>query len=730
MLPPIVLLLNLLLLLNGHVVGAIAELLNLTVHHSTSKVIDCALQPILILVFVAMELHGALLLSDELRFCSGSTAGSYSPRSGYSCEYADIQTDLVSFCLILAFLVGGYTRGFFWDATINLSEKLVDQFIHSTTLVVAVVIPFVEQLFSFTMSQLERLREHKLATISTGALLTLVFACRHFIATYAASVALFCLVFALIGIFTVSAIVLLVCAAQCFVILASSFMRARLCSHVPVTSNNRVTTKSNGRVSSFKGESCASKTSSASPTLATLSSNNNGHTGTSCTTTNQSSVSKGPTSKNAPTETQRPPVTKNPSSTSGSSKPSVLLSTSSDQPSRPSTRTSVSEEVDQYLSHIRILETALDHVSNHNVHLESEKKQLLAENSLLKFNNQNFRHEAFKAEESFQEHLKEMEHLKAANAELCLKLENERRLNLEKDEEFDDRIKAFINEFFPQFIDIASPTSSVTTSPSTRSSNTIASPTSAELSVTATPSAGSSLPFSPGSLYTASPRGNSIVSINSLVKRRKRTTPTGPGLRTPIAIKRFLGEQKYTPDKMEGPQTPATVSSGCSLPCPSETSSKPSTTISPAASVHIPARTGNEHGLSTPRALLTTSIRRRLRQSGYAQPRTPATISTCSPLPFSTATMVSSFGSVSVNSMVKPSRFRNANMPSFESPCANHHDCMEQNGAHVTPYATARAQRFSNFLDFEDSPATVSSSSTLPMPSPSANTSPSHDPFI
>ncbi|KAK8173239.1 hypothetical protein IWX90DRAFT_475909, partial [Phyllosticta citrichinensis] len=181
MLPPIVLLLNLLLLLNGHVVGAIAELLNLTVHHSTSKVIDCALQPILILVFVAMELHGALLLSDELRFCSGSTA------------------DLVSFCLILAFLVGGYTRGFFWDATINLSEKLVDQFIHSTTLVVAVVIPFVEQLFSFTMSQLERLREHKLATISTGALLTLVFACRHFIATYAASVALFCLVFALIG---------------------------------------------------------------------------------------------------------------------------------------------------------------------------------------------------------------------------------------------------------------------------------------------------------------------------------------------------------------------------------------------------------------------------------------------------------------------------------------------------------------------------------------------------
>ncbi|KAK8222536.1 hypothetical protein BKA81DRAFT_351684 [Phyllosticta paracitricarpa] len=183
---------------------------------------------------------------------------------------------------------------------------------------------------------------------------------------------------------------------------------------------------------------------------------------------------------------------------------------------------------------------------------------------------------------------------------------------------------------------------------------------------------------------------------------------------------------------MDGSKTPVTVSSGCSLPCPSEASNQSSTSLSPAMFVHIPAKVGQGPGLPSPDVLSPL-----ISASGgkFSPLNTPATPSESSPLPCpSQATTSRCFGPVSVNSIYKPSYLRFACDIDNESPLVNQTKSTGLASStsiqgYATPFARARAQSFPNYLDFEDSPATVSSSSTLPVPSPS-NTTSTCDPFI
>ncbi|KAK7509415.1 hypothetical protein IWZ03DRAFT_409958 [Phyllosticta citriasiana] len=517
--------LHLLLLLNSGALSAVAELLGIPVHHHVFRIVDCAFQPVLIIVFVAMDLHDALLFSDKQQ----------------------LGLDMVTFYSILAFLIGSYATGFFWAASLDLLAQLTDGFIHSTTVAVAVTIPHVEHVVSVALGQVRGLREYARAVISTGALLALAVACHHSVAAHVADFVLYCLVFTVIGTFLASAIALVAAVSQCFLIIGSCVVEAFL-----------------------------KKSGAPEPTT--------------CITRNVQMNS-------SPLDTQSRNQTRSHShsSASGSSTPSIIPSNSSGQPSRPSTRTSVSEGATDHencLNQIRILQMAIGLLADENFRLSAEKTDVVAENVHLKNTNEGLRRQAFRAEENFEEHCMSMKHLEAANAELCVQLQDERRSNSDKDAEFDERIKEFIRLYFPRHKDISSPKS------------------------------------------TAAPSSPAISST----------------LATPQAsVAKFIS---------------AIASDGSSLP--------------------------------------------------FEPPNTPTQIS--------------------VNSKIKPSRHRYLMTSNSASPLvgyANSNDVASSlnDQMHTPPYAQTRAKRFSNYLDFEPSPATVSSCLTLPVPSPS-NTTSTRDPFI
>ncbi|KAK7545096.1 uncharacterized protein J3D65DRAFT_49253 [Phyllosticta citribraziliensis] len=731
--------LSLLLLVNSRTAYAVAELSGLIIHQKTLKILDCAFEPCVFMAFAAMELHNGLFTMNEQRLGSG------------------LANDVFSFCFILAFLIGSYTIGYFWGSNIDLFEHLAANFIRSTTLAVAVVIPCIDNVASYAMGQLRKLWEHRRAVLSIGAALALAFPCCHLVATHIKSILLYGLVFALVIAFAISALVLVIGVAKGFFILASCIVSAYLNpsnisanrirpsehTRVPVTSRNVSNSKVHGNSHVNLQDSEISSKHDCSP------SNNNGHIGSSPVSNGQSSAPKPSSSPQTDSgkssgcsAAKSNGHTRANSGSSGSSKPSVPRSTSSDQPSRPSTRTSVSEPIDheQCLHNVRVFQMALEQVANENTQLAADKTELSTENAHLKSDNEGLRRQMFMAEENFEEHLKSLKYLEAANAELRIQLEHQCRLNLKKDAEFDERIKTFINNFFPQFDDIAS--SSLPTTPSSgyylpssskTPTNATGSPVSHLSIITnesstprgpqspATVSSGPSLPFSPATPSTCS----RIVSPNSLRKPFRNCTPGRPGLPTPEALNR-----KPDPTvKMVGPSTPATVSSGFSLPCPSEFSAQSSSAISPALLVHLPARVGNGPGLTSPLPMLI----------GDKLPRperlsTPSTVSSGTALPVPTPTTKSSSTKpVPVKSLLRPNGARFSRNSRYESPLARLSSIKRalslRRSGFATPENIDRPQRFSNFLDFEDSPATVSSSSTLPMPSPGNNSS-TCDPFI
>ncbi|KAK8154134.1 hypothetical protein BC567DRAFT_277126 [Phyllosticta citribraziliensis] len=695
--------LSLLLLVNSRTAYAVAELSGLIIHQKTLKILDCAFEPCVFMAFAAMELHNGLFTMNEQRLGSGLANGSYFLLSKPCLGDTDETTDVFSFCFILAFLIGSYTIGYFWGSNIDLFEHLAANFIRSTTLAVAVVIPCIDNVASYAMGQLRKLWEHRRAVLSIGAALALAFPCCHLVATHIKSILLYGLVFALVIAFAISALVLVIGVAKGFFILASCIVSAYLNpsnisanrirpsehTRVPVTSRNVSNSKVHGNSHVNLQDSEISSKHDCSP------SNNNGHIGSSPVSNGQSSAPKPSSSPQTDSgkssgcsAAKSNGHTRANSGSSGSSKPSVPRSTSSDQPSRPSTRTSVSEPIDheQCLHNVRVFQMALEQVANENTQLAADKTELSTENAHLKSDNEGLRRQMFMAEENFEEHLKSLKYLEAANAELRIQLEHQCRLNLKKDAEFDERIKTFINNFFPQFDDIAS--SSLPTTPSSgyylpssskTPTNATGSPVSHLSIITnesstprgpqspATVSSGPSLPFSPATPSTCS----RIVSPNSLRKPFRNCTPGRPGLPTPEALNR-----KPDPTvKMVGPSTPATVSSGFSLP------------LSSGTALPVP---------------------------------TPTTKS-------------SSTKPVPVKSLLRPNGARFSRNSRYESPLARLSSIKRalslRRSGFATPENIDRPQRFSNFLDFEDSPATVSSSSTLPMPSPGNNSS-TCDPFI
>ncbi|KAK7516951.1 uncharacterized protein IWZ02DRAFT_34385 [Phyllosticta citriasiana] len=741
--------LHLLLLANSHAVCAVAELFDLPVHLSVPRTIDCVIQPLLIMGFVTLELHGALFSSDEQRFGPGVTTG------------------LLSYCLLLTFFISTYTLGFFWEASLELFSQLTTKFIECTTLTMAFAIPVMEEIACSALGQLGRLRDYRQTILSSIASVALVFAFHNFLVANAKRLVLFGLVFSLVSIFIISATVLMVGTARCMFFVVY-YMTTAFLDTVTVAYNDRRILNTHVNVTSCNSGSCPLQYSLAPSNRVT--SNSRTHKSTCRVVANQDIAPDARTSLNNPGKNSSSSVDKSRSrSSSGSSKPSVEWSNSTGPPSRPSTRTSVSATADhqQCLHNIQVLQMALDQVATENVRLAHEKTELSTENAFLKSNNEGLRHQAFCAEENFGDHINALKCLEAANSGLLKENEVYRLKLVEQDMHFDSVLKDLIDRLCPDSVhsyasetpsdwstlSLSTPTptppgyvnshSSLSSPEKPSEIFKVTGPSIAHKSTknrfnktsslsTSTPGSTSSsswLPYTPRLVVT--PSGSiKYVSHSSLVKRRKPLTSMGPGLKTPDAIARFLGEKPYVPDKMVGPKTPVTVSSGCSLPFSPDESIETSAIISPA-SVIIPLKTriGAGPGLPSPTALALGK--------NFPSPHgSPSIPSTSSPLPFSPlAATESSFGRVSINSLFKPSRHRSAGGNCFENPLLNNmnkidKDPLMDGPKFVTPHAEARARRFSNYLDHEPSPKTVSSCSTLPVRSPSTSNTSSCDPFI
>ncbi|KAK7555210.1 hypothetical protein IWX49DRAFT_56746 [Phyllosticta citricarpa] len=725
---PLLLILHLLLVINGHTYCAAVDLFGLPFYDTAPAIIDRAFQPFLILGFVAMELQGALL-SDEHQFRSVAMAAP------------------LSYFTILTFLITNYAVGFFWSSCVDLLVQLEDNFIRSMTLAVAFAIPCIENMASLTLDQIKRLPNYKRTILSTSIILALAFACSNVVATHAADIFLYSLIFANVSAFVIFALVLTAGVVRCFFIF-TSYITMKCLEKIVVSSKTQHHLSKRQRNSHVPH--CHPPMSSG---LTFSSLDDCCRACGSCPSTVQSTSIKSPVLSTERTENQtRARVSSHfSSSSSKSSKPSGPSSASS-QPSRPSTRTSVFDvDHGHCQNRITVLQMALDILASENIKLASEKAELSNETAHLKTKNEFLRHQAFQAEGNFEEHLESLKFLETANAQLLQELQNQRRINSEKDAEFDSRIEEFIQNVYPEYSEVTSSsvpsTSSVTSTPSS-SSETLVTPNNSHGAVksvakynisllkrckTSSPaivSSGSSLPFSPFSPATPA-RSFGHVSPNSLAKRFKDCNPNGPGLPTPGPRTRLADPSKFVTSAEL--VTPKTVSSGCSLPFSLEASTERSGFISPTdVTVPFRARVGAGCDLPSLGVLGPIFSTAGPKRSPLKLPTTPLD---SSPLPCPSVVTVSDcFADFSVNSAVKPSCSHHTGHNSFESPLAgytangNHSSSMCISGF-TTPKDIIRPQRFSNFLDFEDSPATVSSSSTLPIPSPS-NTTSSSDPFI